>query len=77
MDHTHDEPNVPIGSWKKDEPEPPVLMIHQRCGFCGKSHNHVELLVFGYTAFICNECVELCMKIISEKRAEKKKGNIE
>src|ERR1700743_289594 len=37
------------------------------CSFCGKSQHEVRKLIAGPTVFICDECVELCMDIISEK----------
>ena len=40
---------------------------HPYCSFCGKSHHEVRKLIAGPTVFICNECVELCMDIVSEE----------
>jgi ATP-dependent Clp protease ATP-binding subunit ClpX len=37
------------------------------CSFCGKSQHEVRKLIAGPTVFVCNECVELCMDIISEE----------
>src|SRR3974390_3870431 len=37
------------------------------CSFCGKSQHEVRKLIAGPTVFICDECVELCMEIISEE----------
>src|SRR6195256_4042881 len=37
------------------------------CSFCGKSQHEVRKLIAGPTAHICNECVDLCMDIISEE----------
>ncbi len=37
------------------------------CSFCGKSQQEVRKLIAGPTAFICDECVELCMDIIREE----------
>ena len=37
------------------------------CSFCGKSQHEVRKLIAGPTVFICEECVELCMDIISEE----------
>jgi ATP-dependent Clp protease ATP-binding subunit ClpX len=37
------------------------------CTFCGKSQHEVRKLIAGPTVYICNECVELCMDIISEE----------
>jgi ATP-dependent Clp protease ATP-binding subunit ClpX len=37
------------------------------CSFCGKSQHELRKLIAGPTVYICNECVELCMDIISEE----------
>ena len=37
------------------------------CSFCGKDQDELSKLIAGPTAFICNECVVLCMDIISEE----------
>src|SRR6202035_1512567 len=37
------------------------------CTFCGKSQQEVRKLIAGPTVFICDECVELCMDIVSEE----------
>jgi ATP-dependent Clp protease ATP-binding subunit ClpX len=39
----------------------------QYCSFCGKSQHELRKLIAGPTVYICNECVELCMDIISEE----------
>lgn len=39
-----------------------------RCTFCGKTEHQVRKLVAGQTAAICDECIELCVDIISEER---------
>jgi ATP-dependent Clp protease ATP-binding subunit ClpX len=36
------------------------------CSFCGKSQHEVRKLIAGPTAFICDECVELCEDITRE-----------
>jgi ATP-dependent Clp protease ATP-binding subunit ClpX len=38
------------------------------CSFCGKSQHDVRKLIAGPTAYICDECVELCMDIIGEEK---------
>jgi ATP-dependent Clp protease ATP-binding subunit ClpX len=43
---------------KKDEP---------RCSFCGRSQSEVKKLIAGSSAYICNECVELCNEILEEE----------
>jgi ATP-dependent Clp protease ATP-binding subunit ClpX len=37
------------------------------CSFCGKNQHEVRKLIAGPTAFICDECVELCKDIIHEE----------
>jgi ATP-dependent Clp protease ATP-binding subunit ClpX len=37
------------------------------CSFCGKSQNEVRKLVAGPTAYICDECIELCRCIVDEE----------
>lgn len=38
-----------------------------RCSFCGKQRKDVKKLIAGPNAFICNECVELCVDIVREQ----------
>lgn len=38
-----------------------------KCGFCGKSQEQVRRLIAGPEVFICDECITLCMEIISEE----------
>jgi ATP-dependent Clp protease ATP-binding subunit ClpX len=49
------------------------------CSFCGKSQNEVKKLIAGPTAYICDECIELCRCIVEEdgdgtKRPDASKG---
>ena len=37
-----------------------------RCSFCGRTQDSVDKLIAGNGAFICNECVKLCLNIIEE-----------
>lgn len=37
------------------------------CSFCGKSHTDVRKLVAGPGVYICDECVDLCDKIIADE----------
>jgi ATP-dependent Clp protease ATP-binding subunit ClpX len=41
---------------------------HQSCDFCGKSKEDVEKLVVGQNGAICNECVDLCGRILTEQK---------
>lgn len=36
------------------------------CSFCGKSHREVRKLVAGPGVYICDECVDLCVQIITD-----------
>ena len=38
-----------------------------RCSFCGKHQDQVQRLIAGPGAYICNECVQLCMGIIGDE----------
>ncbi len=40
-----------------------------RCSFCGKSADQVGRIISGRTAYICNECVELCYDILDDDTA--------
>ncbi|MBO0798781.1 MAG: ATP-dependent Clp protease ATP-binding subunit ClpX [Blastocatellia bacterium] len=37
-----------------------------RCSFCGKSQTEVTKLIAGPTVYICNECIDICIEIISD-----------
>ncbi|MBU5434820.1 ATP-dependent Clp protease ATP-binding subunit ClpX [Pseudoflavonifractor sp. MSJ-37] len=37
-----------------------------RCSFCGKRQEQVERIIAGPGAYICNECVHLCMSILDD-----------
>lgn len=41
-----------------------------RCTFCGKTERQVRKLVAGPNASICDECITLCVDIISEERGK-------
>lgn len=47
------------------------------CSFCGKSEKDVLALIAGPTVFICDECVELCVAVVAEKRKEAESITIE
>jgi len=38
-----------------------------RCSFCGKTQDEVKRLIAGASAYICDECVELCNEILAEE----------
>lgn len=37
-----------------------------RCSFCGKTEGQVKRLIEGPSAYICNECIELCVELIHD-----------
>lgn len=37
-----------------------------RCSFCGKTEEQVKRLIEGPNAYICNECVSLCVELFEE-----------
>ncbi len=39
----------------------------RRCSFCGKEQHEVKKLIAGPSAYICDECIELCKYIIEEE----------
>ena len=40
-----------------------------RCSFCKRSQSEVDKLISGPSAYICNECVQLCNEILKEESA--------
>ena len=44
------------------------------CSFCGKSQHAVKRLIKGpQDVYICNECIEVCLEIITQDENEKNK----
>jgi len=43
-------------------------MLH--CSFCGKSQAEVKKLVAGRGVYICDECIEVCINIVSDEMAK-------
>ena len=41
-----------------------------RCSFCGKTRGQVSRILSGPSAYICNECVELCSTLLREDMYE-------
>ena len=37
-----------------------------KCSFCGKTQDQVKKMIAGNEAYICNECVHLCMSILED-----------
>jgi len=51
-------------------PPEPLPSPEVACSFCGKGRGSVNL-VAGPDAFICNECVELCVEIFADQKIAK------
>ena len=45
-----------------------------RCSFCGRTQDQVSMLIQGPDAFICDECIENCVSIISQGDGNSKKN---
>ena len=41
-----------------------------RCSFCGKHQEQVDRIIAGPGAYICNECIHLCMSVLDEDHGE-------
>ena len=56
--------------WRRAKDKALHPLLH--CSFCGKNQTQVAKLIAGPSVFICDECVDLCNKIIAgpEWRAE-------
>ena len=46
-----------------------------RCSFCGKHQEQVDRIIAGPGAYICNECVHLCLDILDEELADAPKAS--
>ncbi len=44
------------------------------CSFCGKSQNEVKKLIAGRGVYICDECIEVCINIVSDEAKEEQKA---
>lgn len=44
---------------------------YRYCSFCGKESEEVFMLIAGPQVFICDECVETCSKMVTDRRVEK------
>lgn len=40
------------------------------CSFCGRGHKDVVLLIAGPLAYICNDCLDMCIQVVSDERPE-------
>ena len=53
---------------RKTSPNSPSADGDLFCSFCNKSQHEVRSLIAGPTVFICDECVEVCNDILSERK---------
>ena len=37
------------------------------CGFCGKTHKEVQVMIVGPIVAICNECVRACLDVFFDR----------
>jgi hypothetical protein len=47
---------------------PPVPVLS--CSFCNKSQRQVKTLIAGPNVQICDECVDICLDILSEEKKD-------
>ena len=48
----------------------------RKCSFCGREATHVDMLISGIGAHICERCVEQASQIVSEEKQQKTKKTI-
>ena len=41
-----------------------------RCSFCGRTQDEVKRLIAGPSAYICNECVDICADLVREEEED-------
>ncbi len=46
------------------------------CSFCGKSQNEVKKLIAGRGVYICDECIEVCINIVSDEMHKGEEGGL-
>jgi hypothetical protein len=54
------DPHEPSVATQND----PAPLTTLYCSFCGKSQHEVRKLIAGPTAFICDECVDICTGVV-------------
>jgi hypothetical protein len=55
---------------KKKQERPVKVKKTLECSFCGKKQNEVEKLIAGPSVYICNKCVEICIKIVWDDKGD-------
>lgn len=51
--------------------------MQDKCSFCGRSRNEVDLLIAGTDGFICDECAAQAFEIVKEEMKSKSTLNLE
>ena len=51
-----------------------MAKIQDKCSFCGRNRDQVNLLVSGLTGNICSDCAERAYEMVTEINGQKKKG---
>jgi len=46
------------------------------CSFCGRSQRQAKRLIQGSQAYICDECINICVKIIEQDSERQRGGNL-
>jgi hypothetical protein len=41
----------------------------RHCDFCGRDESEIRTLIVGPDVYICDSCIEICQRIISERNA--------
>jgi len=52
---------------KKAKPDSPAA---RHCSFCNETQHRVRKLIAGPKVFICDECVAICIDVLSEDRKD-------
>lgn len=52
-------------------------MMQDKCSFCGRNRNEVNLLIAGTDGFICDECASQAYDIVQEEMKSKSTLNLE
>ena len=51
--------------------------MQDKCSFCGRNRNEVNLLIAGTDGFICDECASQAYDIVQEEMKSKSTLNLE
>lgn len=72
MQNSYSMPNLDAVAEAKPEMTlaSPLLQPGLRCSFCGLGEGEVERLFEGRAGYICDECVEVCVQLLEEYRAQ-------